>query len=165
MEVFMNNNVLMVQKQIKAFNKAFSRAEKANIIRSDYEALIYDLIDPERMTAGGYGKAGTKYLSSLSEEELLAYSSDIERAQDFIKIERIQLKYDIDAVDIQSLLWKLHDEMLNQGYQLDSDQVREAHEGLVNPYKMAIEMDKFISTKDYGYADFNDWWDKQKGLE
>lgn len=163
----MNNNVRQIQSQIKRFNKAFSRAEKANIIRSDYEAAIYDLIDPERMTASGFGKAGTKYLSSLSEEELMAYSSDIEAAQDFISVERIQLKYSIEAKDVQSLLWKLHDEMLKRGYQLDSDQVREAHEGRVNPFKMAIEMDKYISKKDYGAADFNDWWEAQieKGLK
>ena len=97
----------------------------------------------------------------------MAYSSDIEAAQDFILVEKIQLKYSIEAKDVQTLLWKLHDEMLKHGYQLDSDQVREAHDGKVNPFKMAIEMDKYISKKDYGAADFNDWWEAQreKGLK
>lgn len=160
----MNNNVLMVQKQIKAFNKAFSRAEKANIISKSYLAQIYDLIEPERMTASGYGKAGSKYLSNMSEEELMAYSADIERASQYIQIEKIQLKYEIDAIDIESLLWKMYDETLDKGYPFDSDQVKDAADGVVDYVEMIIQMDKYISDKNYGAADFQAWWDSKIGL-
>ena len=161
----MNNNVEMVQKKIKAFNKAFSRAEKANIISSAYQAQIYDLIDTDRMTMSGYGKAGTKYLSSMSEEELMAYSADIERASQYIQIEKIQLKYEIDAIDIESLLWKMYDETLDRGYPFDSDQVKDAADAEVDPIEMIIQMDKYISDKNYGAADFQSWWDSKIGLE
>ena len=54
----MDNDVKYVQLQIKAFNKALSRADKANILGGDTYATINDLIDYERMTRSGYAKAG-----------------------------------------------------------------------------------------------------------
>ena len=143
----------------------FSWKKNYNIISNKYAGQITDLIDLERMTAGGYGKAGTKYLESLSEEELMAYSSDIERASQYIQLEKIQLKYEIDAIDMESLLWKLFSEAMDRGLPFDSDQVKEAADGNVDTMSFIIELDKYISNKNYGAADFQDWFDAQKGLE
>ena len=88
-------NIEMTQLQIKAFNKALSRADKANLISDDIYAAISDLIDPERMTKSGYGKAGKKYLESMSTEDLLAYGSDIEAAKNLLEVSKLSNQLDI----------------------------------------------------------------------
>ena len=84
----MDNDVKYVQLQIKAFNKALSRADKANILGGDTYATINDLIDYERMTRSGYAKAGAKYLEKMTPNELAAYSADIKQAKDLIELEK-----------------------------------------------------------------------------
>lgn len=78
----MDYDVKMVQNQIKAFNKAYSRAQKNDTLTADYYAAINDLIDYDRMTALSYAKSGTKYLEGMTVEELYAYSSDIKQAKE-----------------------------------------------------------------------------------
>ncbi len=74
----MNNpyNRNQVQKQIRAFNKQLQRAEKAGKISDRTYEQIMNLIDPTqgRMTPGGYAKAGSKYLESMSDFELDLFS-------------------------------------------------------------------------------------------
>ena len=82
----MNDDVRMVQKQIKAFNKALSRAKAKDSIISVMDG-INELIDYERMTHKMYAKAGKGYLESLSHEELLAYSADIEKAKELARVD------------------------------------------------------------------------------
>ena len=164
----MNNNVKMVQKQIRAFNKALSRADKAYNISGDIYAAITDLIDYDRMTNKGYGKAGTKYLESMSPEELLSYSSDIEQAKNLLEISNLEFKLDIAGVkDPKSLLWKMYDKLDKAGYAFDSDQVKAVADNEVPiSYKdLAVQMNRYLTDDDYGLSDVQAWWDEKLSLE
>lgn len=164
----MENNVSMVQLQIKAFNKAFSRAEKANLISDEVYAAITDLIDYARMTKSGFGKAGTKYLENMTPEELMSYSSDIEQAKNLIELEKLSSKLDIEsASDPQGLLWSMYNKLEASGLAFDSDQVKAVLDGDTNiTFKdMALKMNKYLNDKDYGLADFTEWFNSQTTLE
>ena len=163
----MGANVKMVQLQIKAFNKALSRADKADLISDEIYAAISDLIDPERMTAGGYGKAGIKYLENMTPEELLAYSSDIEQAKNLLELEKLSYTLDIsEATDSKALLWKMFQKLQDSGYAFDSEQVRAVADGETNiSYKqMAIQMNKYLHEEDYGLSDFTECFNKQNSM-
>lgn len=160
-------NVEMTQLQIKAFNKALSRADKANLISDDIYAAISDLIDPERMTKSGYGKAGKKYLEKMSPEELLAYGSDIEAAKNLLDISKLSTQLDIsEATDPKGLLWRMYQKLEDAGYAFDSDQVRAVVDGEVNvTFKdMALKMNKYLNDEDYGLSDFTEWFNSQSSL-
>lgn len=162
------NNVQMVQKQIKSFNKAFSRAEKKDSIRGDFYAAITDLIDYDRMTKSGFAKAGAKYLEKMTPEELLSYSSDIEQAKNLLKLSSLEFKLDVEgAKDPKSLLWKLYDKLDAAGLAFDSDQVKAVADGDVNiDYKsFALQMHKYLTDKNYGLSDVQKWFDEQTALE
>lgn len=160
-------NLEMTQLQIKAFNKALSRADKANLISDDIYAAISDLIDPERMTKSGYGKAGRKYLEKMSPEELLAYGSDIEAAKNLLDISKLSTQLDIsEATDPKGLLWRMYQKLEDAGYAFDSDQVRAVVDGEVNvTFKdMALKMNKYLNDEDYGLSDFTEWFNSQASL-
>ena len=164
----MKNNVQMVQKQIKAFNKALSRADKASSISNEFYAAITDLIDYDRMTKSGYGKAGTKYLESMSTEDLLAYSADIEQAKNLLELAQLEFRLDLEgAKDPKSLLWKLYDKLDAAGLAFDSDQVRLIADNEVNiGYKeLALQMNKYLTDENYGLSDVQAWFDEQIALE
>ena len=163
----MNPNVSMVQRQVKAFNKAFSRIEKAGKITGEGLALVTDFIDYERMTQSGYAKAGKKYLESMTEEELLAYSADIEDAYDIIKWDREMSAFEVSAKDPESLLWKMYNMLDDNGQPFDSDDVKDVIDGVydVGFKEMASKMYKLLKNKDYGLSDFNDWFQKQRSLD
>lgn len=164
----MRNNVEMVQKQIKAFNKALSRADKASAISGDFYRAINDLIDYERMTKSGYAKAGAKYLENMTPEELLSYSADIEQAKNLVELSSLEFKLDIEgAKDSKSLLWKLYDKLDAAGFAFDSEQVKAVAEGEVNiNYKdFAFQMYRYLNDKDYGLSDVQAWFDEQLALE
>ena len=111
----MENNVKMVQAQIKAFNKALSRA-KAKGSLTDVLNNINDLIDYDRMTHKMFAKAGKGYLESLTPEELLAYSADVEYAKELIDVGNWAKKVDISgASDPVSFLWKMFDTLKAAG--------------------------------------------------
>lgn len=161
-------NIEMTQLQIKAFNKALSRADKANLISDDIYAAITDLIDPERMTSSGYGKAGKKYLEKMTPEELLAYGSDIEAAKNLLEISKLSTQLDIsEATDPKGLLWRMYQKLEDAGYAFDSDQVRAVADGEVNvTFKdMALKMNKYLTDEDYGLSDFTEWFNSQTALE
>lgn len=163
----MTNNVSQIQKQIKAFNKALSRADKAGLISDQYYAAISDLIDPERMTKKGYAMAGSKYLENLTPEELLSYSADIQQAKDLIDIEKIGDLIDFDTYNVKDrkgLLWGVFNEMEARGLAFDSDQVQRAVNGEVPLRNMVIQMNRYLTEQDYGLGDFNEWWYSQEGL-
>lgn len=163
----MDNDVRMVQKQIKAFNKALSRAKQKGTVLSVLDG-INELIDYERMTHKTYAKAGTKYLESLEHEELLAYSADIERARELIDIGTYSSMLDIDgAKDPKALLWKLYDALDKAGLAFDSDQVKETVDGEngINWKDMAKQMVKYKNNENYGLSDVQKWYDSQVALE
>ena len=164
----MTNNVAMVQKQIKAFNKALSRGYKTGAVTGDFDKAISDLIDWERMTKSGYGKAGTKYLESMSPEELLSYSADIEQAKNLLELSSLEFKIDVSgAKDPKAMLWKLYDKLDAAGLAFDSDQVRAVAENEVSiNYKdFALQMHKYLTDKEYGLSDVQQWFDEQIALE
>lgn len=172
----MKNNVEMVQKQIKAFNKALSRSYKAGSITRQLDKVITDLIDVDRMTKSGYGKAGAKFLESLSTEELLAYSADIEQAKYLVDVSTFEFKIGFDvfaAKDPKSMLWKLFDNLMDRidaaGLAFDSDDVKDVIDGevLINYKDLAIQMNKYLNEakNGYGLSDFKAWYESQKGLE
>ena len=163
----MTNNVMMVQKQIKTFNKALSRAKAKSSLTSVLEG-INELIDYDRMTHKMYAKAGKKYLESLSPEELLSYSADIERAKELIDIGNTSYLLDIKgAKDPKALLWKLYDALDKAGLAFDSEQVHDVAEGKTNiSWKdMAFQMQKYKTDENYGLSDVQKWYDSQLGLE
>lgn len=163
----MDNDVRMVQKQIKAFNKALSRAKAKGTVLSSLDA-IYELLDYDRMTHKAYGKAGTKYLESLSHEELLAYSSDVEKARELIDISAYSYMLDIEGVkDPKALLWKLYDALDKVGLAFDSDQVKETVDGDngISWKDMAKQMLKYKTDENYGLSDVQKWYDSQVSLE
>lgn len=162
----MNPNIQMVQRQVKAFNKAFSRVEKAGKISGEGLALVTDFIDYERMTMSGFAKAGKKYLENMTEEELLAYSADIEDAYDILKWDKEMLDFEVSAKDPESLLWKMYNMLDDNGQPFDSDDVKDVIDGVyeVGYKEMAAKMYKLLKSKDYGLSDFNDWFQKQRSL-
>lgn len=160
-------NIEMTQLQIKAFNKALSRADKANLISDEIYAAISDLIDPERMTKSGYGKAGKKYLESLSTEDLLAYGSDIEAAKDLLEISKLSNQFDIaDAKDPKGLLWGLYQKLEDAALGFDSDPVDDVLKGNVNVSvkDLAIKMNKYLTDENYGLSNFTEWFKSQATL-
>lgn len=162
----MNPNVKMVQKQIRSFNKAYSRIEKNGKLTGEGLALVSDYIDYERMTQSGYAKAGTKYLENMTEEELLAYSADIEDAYDIMRWDKEMSEFEMSAKDPESLLWKMYSELDAAGQPFDSDDVKDVIDGAyeVGYKEMASKMYKLLKNKDYGLSDFNDWFQTKRGL-
>ena len=161
-------DITNIQLQIKAFNKALSRADKAGTLSDDIYAAISDLIDPERMTKSGLGKAGKKYLENMSPEELLAYSSDIGDAKKLLEIDSLSFKLDLDGVkDPQGLLWRMYQKLEDAGYAFDSEQVRAVADGTVsvNFKSFALHMNKYLHDPEYGLTDFNEWFDSQVALD
>ena len=161
------NNIDMIQLQIKAFNKALSRADKANSISNDVYAAISDLIDPERMTKSGYGKAGRKYLENMTPEELLAYSSDIQQAKDLLEIDKLSYLLDIESAKTpHDILWKMYQKILDAGYEFDSDDVRAVEMGSANisVRNMALKMNKYLKDYEYGLSDFHAWFTEQNAI-
>ena len=162
------NNVKQIQLQIKAFNKALSRADKAGSISDNVYEAISDLIGYDRMTKSGAGKAGEKYLSSLSPKELMSYSSDIEAARNLLKLDKIISEFDIgEYKDQKSLLWKLYDELLDEGKVFDSEQVKAIADGEVdiNPEELVVQMYKYKNDPNYGLSDVAEWYESKRGLE
>lgn len=163
----MDNDVLMVQKQVKAFNKALSRAKKKDSLISVMDA-INDLIDYDRMTHKMFAKAGTTFLESMSHEELLAYSADIEKAKELIEIGNYSYLLDIEgAKDPKALLWKLYDALDKAGLAFDSEQVHDTAEGnnSISWKDMAKQMYKYKTDENYGLSDVQKWYDSQISLE
>ena len=163
----MTNNVQMVQRQIKTFNKALSRAKKKGSIDFVLDG-INELIDYDRMTHKMFAKAGKNFLESLSPEELLAYSADIERAKELIKVGNTSYLLDLEGVnDPKALLWKLYDSLDKAGLAFDSDQVKDVAEGNtpISWKDMASQMQKYKTDENYGLSDVQKWYDFQLGLE
>lgn len=160
-------NVPYVQRQIKAFNKALSRA-KAKGSTKDVLNNINDLIAYDRMTHKMYAKAGKGYLESLSDEELLAYSSDIEDAKELIEVGNWASRLNIEgASDPMAFLWKMCDELKAKGLPFDSDQIKAIQKGEVDVdwREMAKQMEKYMNDPDYLLSDVEEWWEKATGLE
>lgn len=163
----MNNNVQWIQQQIKTFNKALSRAKTKGSLTSVLDG-INELIDYDRMTHKMFAKAGKGYLESLTPEELLAYSADIERAKELIDVGNYSYLLDIEgAKDPKALLWKLYDAADKAGLAFDSDQVHDTAEEKNNiSWKdLAKQMYKYIHDENYGLSDFQAWYDEQQSLE
>lgn len=161
-------DVTNIQLQIKAFNKALSRADKAETLSDEVYAAIMDLIDPERMTKSGYGKTGKKYLESMTPEELLAYSSDIKDAKNLLELESLSFKLDLESSkDPAGLLWRMYQKLEDAGYAFDSEQVKSVLDGEANvSYKdFALHMNKYLHDEEYGLSDFNQWFNEQTTLE
>lgn len=164
----MKNNVRMVQLQIKAFNKALSRANKADLLDDESYDVINDLIDWNRMTKSGYAKAGTRYLEKMAPDELLSYSADIQQAKDLLDLEKTIQKIEIDsAADGKALLWKMQQKLQDAGLAFDSDQVYavETQTAKITVREMALHMNRYLTDKDYGLSDFDMWFNKKAALE
>ena len=164
------NNVKMVQKQIKAFNKAWSRAESAKVLTMEYNDIISDIVGAERLTKGGYAKAGVKYLQSLSDYKLAALSADIQQAREAIEVAKISESVDIREFDIsdpKSAIWNMYNKLLDSGYQLDSDQVKSLADGDFQEDTIGVlkEMKKVLTNKNYGLADFSEYFNNLNELE
>lgn len=162
------NNVDYVQRQVKAFNKALSRAEKAGYISGEAFRSIYDLIDNDRMTISGYGKAGKKFLSEMTPEELLLYSADIQQANELLSVEKMLQELDIEsAKDPKGLLWSMYNKLEDAGFAFDSTQVHAVELGDVNiSYRSMIQqMNKYLNDPDYGLSDVDKWFKEQSSLE
>lgn len=162
----MNPNVKMVQRQIKSFNKAFSRIQSADQLSSQGLALVSDLMDYERMTKSGFAKAGTKYLENMTEEELLSYSADIEDAYDIIRWDRDMSEFELSASDPESLLWKMYNLLELNEVNFDSEDVKDVIDGVydVGYKEMASKMYKMLKDKEYGMSDFQSWFQNKRGL-
>ena len=157
------SNISQIQKQIKAFNKQMQRAEKNDKIGNFYYKSISDLIDLDRMTSGGYAKAGTKYLESMSYKELMAYQSDIKKARELLDISVVTYDMDIEfAVDKKSALWQMYNKMEDAGLGFDSDDVHDVEEGTspVGFKDMMRMMNKYLTDPDYGMKAYKEEWDK-----
>ena len=161
-----NPNVKAVQRQIRNFNKVYSRALNKDILSPKGLAMVTDLIDYNRTTEAGFGKAGTKYLSSLSNEELLSYSSDIEDAYDIIRWEREMTDFELSASDPESLLWKMFDMLELNKVNFNSEDVQDVIDGNteVGYKEMASKMYRILKDKSYGMADFKEWFEEKRGL-
>lgn len=157
-----------IQLQIKAFNKALSRADKAGSVSDEVYATISDLIDPARMTKGGYGKAGKKYLESMTPEELLSYSADISEANTLLQVDTLSMKLDLEDVqDPKGLLWRMFQKLKDNALGFDSDYVHAVEIGTVNiGYReMVLKMHKYLTDADYGLSDFDEWFNSKATLE
>lgn len=164
------NNVQMVQKQIKAFNKAWSRADSAKVLSMEYNDIISDLVGADRLTKGGYAKAGVKYLQSLSDYQLAALSADIQQARETIDVAKISDSVDIrdfDISDPKSAIWNMYNKLLDSGYQLDSNQVKSLADGDFQEDTIGVlkEMKKVLTNKNYGLADFSEYFNNLQELE
>ena len=164
------NNVKMVQKQIKTFNKAWSRADSANVLSMEYNDIISDLLGADRLTKGGYAKAGVKYLQSLSDYQLAALSADIQQAREAIDVAKISDSVDIrdfDISDPKSAIWNMYNKLLDSGYQLDSNQVKSLADGDFQEDTIGVlkEMKKVLTNKNYGLADFSEYFTNLQELE
>lgn len=160
------NNAHYIQLQIKAFNKYMSRYQ--DMISDEIYEAITDLIDTDRMTASGYAKAGSKYLESMTPEELLAYSSDIENARMLIDFDMITDELDIaNAKDPKSALWRMAEKLKDAGIGYDSDQIKAVEMGETENISfkdMMLQMNKLYNDPDYGLSDMYEWWDRKEGL-
>ena len=169
----MTNNPRQIELQIKAFNKALARADKAGKISNEAYELISDLIDYDRMTKSGYAKAGTKYLESMTPTELLAYSSDIQEAKDVLELETMEYKLDVQGIidvakDPVSLLWKYQDYLKSKGMPFDSDLIKMVAVGLTKKvtWKNLIhQMQKYLVNENYGLSDAVQWFNEKEGLQ
>lgn len=165
------NNLKMIQRQIKAFNKALSRADSAHQLTMENMETIDDLIGADRMTKGGYAKAGEKFLQSLSDYELAALSADIQSARESLEVAKIANEFDfVDAITIddpKSAIWGMYTNLLDRGYQLDSEQIKSIADGEVDSSTGEVlkEMKKVLTQKNYGIADFSEWFDNMRYLE
>lgn len=164
------NNVMMVQRQIKAFNKAWSRADSSNVLSMEYNDIISDLVGADRLTKGGYAKAGVKYLQSLSDYQLAALSADIQQAREAIDVAKISDSVDIrdfDISDPKSAIWNMYNKLLDSGYQLDSNQVKSLADGDFQEDTIGVlkEMKKVLTNKNYGLADFSEYFNNLHELE
>lgn len=164
------NNVKMVQRQIKAFNKAWSRADSAKVLSMEYNDIISDLVGADRLTKGGYAKAGVKYLQSLSDYQLAALSADIQQAREAIDVAKISASVDIrdfDISDPKSAIWNMYNKLLDSGYQLDSNQVKSLADGDFQEDTIGVlkEMKKVLTNKNYGLADFSEYFNNLQELE
>lgn len=164
------NNVKMVQKQIKAFNKAWSRADSAKVLSMEYNDIISDLVGADRLTKDGYAKAGVKYLQSLSDYQLAALSADIQQAREAIDVAKISDSVDIrdfDISDPKSAIWNMYNKLLDSGYQLDSNQVKSLADGDFQEDTIGVlkEMKKVLTNKNYGLADFSEYFNNLQELE
>lgn len=161
------NNAHYVQLQIKAFNKYMSR--NMDKISDDIYEAVTDLIDIDRMTASGYAKAGSKYLESMTPEELLAYSSDIENARMLLDFDMMTDELDIaNAKDPKSALWRMAERLKDAGIGYDSDQIRAVETGNtknVGFKDIMLQMNKLLNSPDYGLSDMMEWWNRKEGLE
>lgn len=164
----MENNVRMVQLQIKAFNKALSRSDKADLLHGESYGVINDLIDWDRMTKSGYAKAGTRYLEKMTPDELLSYSADIQQAKDLLELEKTIQMVEIDsAADGKALLWKMYQKLQDAGLAFDSDQVHavETQSVGITIREMVLHMNRYLTDKDYGLSDFDRWYNEKAALE
>ena len=162
----MNDSIINIQKQIKAFNKYMSR-NLDNVSDEVYEA-IEDLIDLDRLTASGFAKAGSKYLEGMPHKDLLAYSSDIEEARMLIDFDMMTEKFDItNAKDPKSALWRMAEKLRDQDIAFDSDQVKAVEKGLTTNIKfkdMMLQLSKLLHDPNYTVGDMREWWDSKEGL-
>lgn len=163
-------NIDILQKQIKAFNKAFSRADAAKQLNMDTYDAIMDLIDSERSTKSGYAKAGKKYLEKLSIEELHAYSADIEQAKNLIELQKLRSLIDTEIAevpDLKGLLWGIRGKLIDKGLGFDSDIIRNVELGKVNttPRQLVVHMLEYMNNPEYGISDFYEWYDKLPRME
>lgn len=169
----MANNPRQIELQIKAFNKALARADKAGKISNEAYELISDLIDYDRMTKSGFAKAGTKYLESMSPKELLAYSSDIQEAKDVLELETMEYKLDVQGIidvakDPVSLLWKYQDYLKYKGMPFDSDLIKMYEKGLTKKVTwkdLVHQMQKYLVDENYGLSDAVQWFNEKEGLQ
>lgn len=163
----MNPNVKMVQKQIRSFNKAYSRILNADKLSAEGLALTGDLIEWDRMTKSGFAKAGTKYLENMTEEELLTYSSDIQDAYDIVRWDREMQEFELSAKDPESLLWKMFD-VIEEKRELDlnSNDIKDIINGVyeIGYKEVASKMYRVLKDESYGNSDFHEWLQKQKSL-
>lgn len=164
------SNLSEIQKQIKAFNKALQRADKAGKIGGEYLRTINDLIDIDRMTKSGYAQAGTKYLENMTYKDLMSYQSDIKEARELLDLSTIVSDIDIDyAPDVKGALWEMFNKLEDAGLgAITSEQVHDVEMGNVpvNYRSMLKNMNRYLTDENYLIGDFNAWWDKQveKGL-
>lgn len=177
----MNNpyNRNQVQKQIRAFNKQMQRAEKAGKISDRTYEQIQNLIDPTqgRMTPGGYAKAGSKYLESMSDFELDLFSSDISDAKNLMESAIAYEKFFSEGIDFEGkerdqIIWETFNFLEKQyGTALDSDQIKEladnekkdvSTEAVVN---QMMNVARSTAKHPYGMSDFADWFNSLPTLQ
>lgn len=160
------NNLKMVQKQIRAFNKKWSRADSAHVLDMEMNEEIKDLLGTAGFTKAGYVKAGEKYLQSLSEYQLASLSADIQDAAKAIDIARFTQSLDISNIrisDPKSALWSMYNKLIDRGLDLSSSQVKTMEDSILEgksrytTLETLKEMNKALNDPEYGVADFADW--------